>query len=314
MYSSSLNNPDRVMTVLSHEILTVALLFLLAFFIRKMVVIVPGQTAYVIEFLGKPQRVLSSGMHICMPLLTRIAHKVSLSQEQLEVTSDVKTKDDVFISLRWVLLYAVQNTDESIMNYAYKVEEPTKRLIFKAENEIRQLSSEMTLDEMYSKRDGIGARVMGDQAAEAKEYGVQIVGVTIEQPKPPGAIQEAMNSKLAAKARKDAAAMEAEATRIRIVGEAQADAESKLLQGQGIANERKAIAEGFREAAELLRAGMGDLSEKDVVAMMLAINQTDMVVNAARTGRTSTIFVPTDMSQMTLGQTLSKLQASEAAN
>lgn len=273
-----------------------ALIVLVVFILFGGIMVVPGRMVYVTEFLGKPQRrLLESGLHFRIPILNRVAYKVSLQQMQIETSSEVKTRDDVFIQIRWVLLYSVRDDREAVFSYAYKVSQPVKRLVFRVENEIRQISSTMTLAELYSQRNEIARRVIADQVADALESGLEIHGVTIEQPMPPAGIQEAMNNKLAAIARKDAAQAEAEAEMVRRVGIARAEAESKKLQGEGIANERKAIAAGFAEAAELFRQSVPGVSEDAILTLMQNVNQADMVVTASRTGKATVIFVPVDM-------------------
>ncbi|QDH24757.1 hypothetical protein D5366_05405 [Neokomagataea tanensis] len=266
--------------------------------------IIPGRMAYVCEVLGKPQRrPLKSGLNFTIPFITTISYKISLQQRQVETLSEVKTKDDVFIEIRWVLLYSVRDDDDAIFNFAYKVTEPVKRLVFKVENEIRQISSTMTLSELYSQRNAIASQVIADQTTDALESGLDIHNVTIEQPMPPKVIQEAMNNKLAAIARKDAAQAEADAEMVRRLGIAKAEAMSKQLQGEGIANERKAIAKGFAEAAATLRSSMTDASEDAILALMLNVNQNDMVTTASRTGKATVIFVPTDMNMQNITST-----------
>lgn len=284
--------PEPVLAILVIAVIA----FLAVFFLLGGVLIVPGRMVYVTEFLGKPQRnLLESGLHFRIPILNRVAYKVSLQQMQVETSSEVKTLDDVFIEIRWVLLYSVRDDREAVFSYAYKVSQPVKRLVFRVENEIRQIASTMTLAELYSQRNEIARRVIDDQVADALESGLDIHGVTIEQPMPPPEIQEAMNNKLAAIARKDAAQAEAEAEMVRRVGIARAEAESKKLQGEGIANERKAIAAGFAEAAELFRKSIPDVSEDAILTLMQNVNQADMVVTASRSGKATVIFVPIDM-------------------
>ncbi|MBR0558835.1 SPFH domain-containing protein [Neokomagataea anthophila] len=276
--------------------LIILLLIIGAILLLNGIIIVPGRMVYVYEFLGKPQRKpLNSGLHFIIPVLNRISYRVSLQQEQVETLSEIKTKDDVFIEIRWVLLYSVRDDSDAVFNFAYKVSEPVKRLVFKVENEIRQIASTMTLSELYSQRNAVARQVIADQTADALDSGLDIHNVTIEQPMPPKVIQEAMNNKLAAVARKDAAQAEADAEMVRRLGIARAEAESKKLQGEGIANERKAIAAGFAEAAATLRASMTEVSEDAILALMLNVNQNDMVTTASRTGKATVIFVPTDM-------------------
>lgn len=285
-------------------LLLIALIIIGGILLLNGITIVPGRMVYVYEFLGKPQRkLLNSGLHFIIPVLSQISYKVSLQQEQVETLSEIKTKDDVFIEIRWVLLYSVRDDSDAVFNFAYKVSEPVKRLVFKVENEIRQIASTMTLSELYSQRNAVARQVIADQTADALDSGLDIHNVTIEQPMPPKVIQEAMNNKLAAVARKDAAQAEADAEMVRRLGIARAEAESKKLQGEGIANERKAIAAGFAEAAATLRASMTEVSEDAILALMLNVNQNDMVTTASRTGKATVIFVPTDMNTQNIAAT-----------
>ena len=257
--------------------------------------LVHGQQAVVVERLGVPQpRPLQQGLRFVMPL-SSVKERVDLRQKQVEHKSDVKTSDDAFINIAWVLRFSVQNTNEAILAYVYKVEKPVDQLVFRVENELRQIISGMTLNELYGQKDSIARQIIADQANNALETGLRIDGVVIEQPLPPKAVQEAMNNKLAAMAKQQAAVAEAEAERLRRVGMAMAESQSKQLQGEGIAKQRMAIARGFKESVDLLREGMPEASMSDITTLLLQANQNDMVTTASSTGKATVIFVPLSM-------------------
>ena len=257
--------------------------------------LVHGQQAVVVERLGVPQpRPLQQGLRFVMPL-SSVKERVDLRQKQVEHKSDVKTGDDAFINIAWILRFSVQNTNEAILAYVYKVEEPVNQLVFRVENELRQIISGMTLNELYGQKDSIARQIIADQAINALETGLRIDGVVIEQPLPPKAVQEAMNNKLAAMAKQQAAVAEAEAERLRRVGMAMAESQSKQLQGEGIAKQRMAIARGFKESVDLLREGMPEASMSDITTLLLQANQNDMVTTASSTGKATVIFVPLSM-------------------
>ena len=257
--------------------------------------LVHGQEALVLERLGVPQpNPLRQGLNF-LPPLSAVKERIDLRQKQIERTSQVKTGDDAFIEIAWVLRYSVQNADHAILAYVYKVEKPIDQLIWRVENELRQIISSMTLAELYSQKDLIAGKIITDQATDALETGLRIDGVVIEQPMPPANVQQAMNAKLAAVAKQQAAVAEAEAERLRRVGIATAESQSKELQGQGIAKERMAIAEGFKQSVDLLKEGMPDATMAEITAMLLQSNQNDMVVTASRGGNATIIFVPISM-------------------
>ena len=284
-------------------VIVVAILVTLYLFSRLR--LVHGQQAVVIERLGVPQpRPLQQGLRFVMPL-SSVKARVDLRQKQVEHKSDVKTGDDAFINIAWVLRFSVQNTSEAILAYVYKVEEPVNQLVFRVENELRQIISGMTLNELYGQKDSIARQIIADQAINALETGLRIDGVVIEQPLPPKAVQEAMNNKLAAMAKQQAAVAEAEAERLRRVGMAMAESQSKQLQGEGIAKQRMAIARGFKESVDLLREGMPEASMSDITTLLLQANQNDMVTTASSTGKATVIFVPLSMGS--IGQITSLL-------
>jgi regulator of protease activity HflC (stomatin/prohibitin superfamily) len=257
--------------------------------------IINGKSVAVVEYFGQPKPLpLRPGLHFLMPF-NRIRFKLDLRQQQIEKKSSVKTKDDAFIDIQWVVRYSIKDDNDSIMQYCYKVEQPIERLIFKVENELRRIISEMDMKEIYSQRDQISTTIMEDQSKEALETGLWIDGIVVEQPIPPQGVQDALNNKLAAIAKKEASAAEADAEMIKRVGIAKAESESKKLQGEGIAQERNAIVAGFSKSIDDLRTAIPQATEADLLKLILTTMQCDMVTTASNSGKSTVIFVPVEM-------------------
>lgn len=257
--------------------------------------IIKGKSAAVVEYFGQPKSLpLRPGLHFLMPF-NRIRFELDLRQQQIERKSSVKTKDDAFIDIQWVVRYSIKDDNDAIMQYCYKVEQPIERLIFKVENELRRIISGMNMKEIYSQRDQISMTIMQDQSKEALETGLWIDGIVVEQPIPPQGVQEALNNKLAAEAKKEAATAEADAEMIKRVGIARAESESKKLQGEGIAQERNAIVAGFSKSIDDLRVAIPQATEADLLKLILTTMQCDMVTTASNNGKSTVIFVPVEM-------------------
>ncbi|MXV35558.1 MULTISPECIES: SPFH domain-containing protein [unclassified Saccharibacter] len=272
-----------------------AIVFGVLLYIWQHIFVVHGQTALVTEQFGVPiKRALYPGLRILLPF-RRVVNRVDLKQTQIERNSQVKTQDDAFLSIQWVVRFSVKPTDEAILAYTYKVADPVSQLIWRVENELRQIIHSMTLQDLYAQKDQISQRIIGDQAKNALETGMQIDDVVIEQPMPPPDVMAAMNNQIAALSRQKAAAAEAEAERLRRVGLAKAESESKELQGQGIAKQRLAIATGFKESFELMQEGLPSASSHEIMTLMHKTIEADMVSTASADGKSTIIFIPTGM-------------------
>lgn len=277
--------------------LAALLVAVIVYYLATHLLIVRGQTVLVTELFGVPiKQPLYPGLRVLLPF-RRVVKKINLQQIQVERTSQVKTQDDAFLSIQWVVRFSIKPTDSAILDYTYKVDDPVSQLIWRVENELRQIIQTMTLQELYAQKDQISHKIIGDQTQNALETGMQIDDVVIEQPMPPAEVMAAMNNQIAALSRQKAAAAEAEAERLRRVGLAKAESESKALQGKGIAQQRLAIATGFKESFELMKEGLPDTSSHDIMALMLKTIEADMVSTASTEGKSTIIFVPTNLTQ-----------------
>lgn len=212
--------------------------------------IVKQQTAVVIERFGKFQSIRQSGLHLKIPLVDRIAGRLSLKIQQLDVIVETKTLDDVFVKLKVSVQYVVIR--DKVYDAFYKLEYPHDQITSFVFDVVRAEVPKMKLDDVFVKKDDIAIAVKRELQEYMSEYGYDIIKTLVTDIDPDAQVKEAMNRINASEREKIAAQFEGDAARILIVEKAKAEAESKRLQGQGIADQRREIARGLEESVEVL--------------------------------------------------------------
>lgn len=223
----------------------IALLILFKFFF-----IVKQQTAVVIERFGRFQSIRNSGLQMKIPLMDRIAGRLSLKIQQLDVIVETKTLDDVFVKLKVSVQYVVLR--EKVYDAFYKLEYPHDQITSFVFDVVRAEVPKMKLDDVFVKKDDIAIAVKRELKEYMSEYGYDIIKTLVTDIDPDAQVKAAMNRINASEREKIAAQFEGDAARILIVEKAKAEAESKRLQGQGIADQRREIARGLEESVEVL--------------------------------------------------------------
>ncbi len=212
--------------------------------------IVKQQTATVIERFGKFQSIRQSGLQMKIPLVDRIAGRLSLKIQQLDVIIETKTLDDVFVRLKVSVQYMV--VKDNVYDAFYKLEYPHDQITSFVFDVVRAEVPKMKLDDVFVKKDDIAIAVKRDLQEYMSDYGYDIIKTLVTDIDPDAQVKAAMNRINASEREKIAAQFEGDAARILIVEKAKAEAESKRLQGQGIADQRREIARGLEESVEVL--------------------------------------------------------------
>ena len=211
--------------------------------------IVKQQTAAIVERFGKFLSIRQSGLHIKIPLIDRVAGRLSLKIQQLDVIVETKTLDDVFVRLKISVQYKV--IKEKVYEAFYKLDYPHEQITSYVFDVVRAEVPKMKLDDVFVKKDDIIA-VKTELNEAMMDYGYDIIKTLVTDIDPDAQVKEAMNRINASEREKIAAQFEGDAARILIVEKAKAEAESKRLQGQGIADQRREIARGLEESVEVL--------------------------------------------------------------
>ncbi|MEL7270609.1 MAG: SPFH domain-containing protein [Bacteroidota bacterium] len=212
--------------------------------------IVKQQTAVVIERFGRFNSIRNSGLQMKIPLVDRISGRLSLKIQQLDVMVETKTLDDVFVKIKVSVQYLVIRT--KVYDAFYKLEYPHDQITSFVFDVVRAEVPKMKLDDVFVKKDDIAIAVKRELQEYMSEYGYDIIKTLVTDIDPDAQVKAAMNRINASEREKIAAQFEGDAARILIVEKAKAEAESKRLQGQGIADQRREIARGLEESVEVL--------------------------------------------------------------
>ena len=211
---------------------------------------VKQQTAAIVERFGRFQGIRQSGLQWKIPLVDRISGRLSLKIQQLDVIVETKTKDDVFVRLKVSVQYKVIR--DKVEDAFYKLDYPHDQITSYVFDVVRAEVPKMILDDVFLRKDDIAIAVKTELNDAMQNYGYDIIKTLVTDIDPDAQVKEAMNRINAADREKTAAQYEGDAARILIVERAKAEAESKRLQGQGIADQRREIARGLEESVEVL--------------------------------------------------------------
>ena len=213
--------------------------------------IVKQQSAAVVERFGKFISTRQSGLQLKIPIIDRVAGRLSLRIQQLDVVVETKTKDDVFVKVKVSVQYKV--IKDKVYDAFYKLDFPQDQITSYVFDVVRAEVPKMILDDVFEKKDDIAIAVKGELNEAMKNYGFDIIKTLVTDIDPDAQVKESMNRINASEREKVAAQFEGDAQRILIVERAKAEAESKRLQGQGIADQRREIARGLEDSVKVTR-------------------------------------------------------------
>lgn len=270
--------------------------------------IVKQKSAVIIERFGKFQRVAKAGLNLKIPLVDRKAGVINLRVMELPVDIETKTLDDVFVRLVVSVQYYVVETDEGIRQSFYKFDNPARQIQSYVFDSIRSEVPKLILDDVFAEKDKIASAVQKELSETIAQYGYAIIKALVTDIDPDAKVKQSMNEINAAKRMKEAAKEYAEADKIKVVAAAEAEATSKKLQGEGIAAQRVAIANGLKDSVEEVRGAMEEgVTGREVMNMLFMTQHYDTISRLAEEG-VNTIFMP--YSPSTVGDLQTQIQSS----
>lgn len=267
---------------------TYLILFVIVVIVASGLFIVKQQTAAIIERFGKFVAIRQPGLHIKIPLVDKVVGRMSLKILQLDVIVETKTKDDVFVKLKVSVQYKV--VPSSVYDAFYKLDFPQDQITSYVFDVIRAEVPKMKLDDVFEKKNDIANAVKGELNEAMTNYGYDIIKALVTDIDPDGQVKEAMNRINAAEREKVAAQYEGDAARILIVEKAKAEAESKRLQGQGIADQRREIARGLEESVDVLN-GVG-INSQEASALIVVTQHYDTLQSIGEHTNSNLILLP----------------------
>lgn len=249
---------------------------------------VKQQTAAIVERFGKYIGTRQSGLQFKIPVIDKIAGRINLKIQQLDVIIETKTKDDVFVRLKISVQFQVRK--DHVYDAFYKLENPHDQITSYVFDVVRAEVPKMKLDDVFERKDDIAIAVKRELNEAMSNYGFDIIKTLVTDIDPDAQVKEAMNRINAAEREKVAAEFEAEADRIKIVAKARAEAESKRLQGQGIADQRREIARGLEESVDVLN-NVG-INSQEASALIVVTQHYDTLQSMGEQTNSNLILMP----------------------
>lgn len=263
--------------------------------------VVEQQRAVIVERFGKFVRIATAGLNFKIPLVDRVAGRVSLKVQQLDVRAETKTKDNVFVHVIVSVQYYV--LPQKVYDAFYQLNDPAVQINSYVFDVVRARVPKISLDELFEKKDEIAIAVKEELNETMVNFGFEILNALVTDIEPDTKVKEAMNEINAAQRLRVAALEKGEAEKIIKVKAAEAEADSKALQGKGIADQRKAIIEGLKTSVEDFQQSVKGATSQDVMNLVLLTQYFDTIKELGENSKTNTILLPhspggmTDLSQ-----------------
>ena len=277
-------------TDLSEAVPNIVILLVISLLIFKTILIVREASAAVIERFGKFQSIRVSGLSLIIPFIDRKAATVNLRVQQLDVTVETKTLDNVFVNLQVSVQYQVRK--EYVKEAYYSLDNAKNQIASYVFDDVRAEVPKLELDDVFAKKEDIAIAVQTNIAQSMAEYGYNIIKALITDIDPDHKVKDAMNRINAAKRDREAAEEEGEAQKIIIMKQAEAEAESKRLSGEGIAQQRLEIVRGFKESVEDFKKSLDTVTHEEIMQFVLMTQYFDTIKDIGANSKNSSILMP----------------------
>ena len=260
-------------------------------------------TVALIEQFGKFTKIAKPGLNVVIPCFCEFpAATVSMRLQQMEVSCETKTKDNVFVLIRVAVQYQVNDDEESIKNAHYRLTNPKQQIESYVFDVVRSSVPKIDLDDVFTTKEEIAQNIKSELTSAMSSFGYTILASPITDIDPDKEVKRAMNDINKAKRLRLAAQDEGEAVKIKAVKEAEAeaarteiqakaDAEAKFLAGQGIARQRQAIMEGLRESVNAFKSEVQDVDAKTVMDLMIVTQYFDMMRDVGANSKSNAVFL-----------------------
>lgn len=272
------------------EFLAIAFIFLVVIFFFSSFFTVNQQTNAVLEIFGKFSRIAKPGLNIKIPLIEKVVSRVNLRIQQLNITVETKTKDNVFVHIIVSVQYFV--IPNNVYDAFYKLNNPESQITSFVFDVVRAEVPKIDLDDVFLRKDDIAVAVKNELSHVMSDFGYEIIKTLVTDINPDSKVKESMNEINAAQRMRMAAMEKAEADKIMKVKSAEGDAESKALQGKGIADQRQAIVDGLRKSVDSFQNNVNGISTREVMNMIILTQYLDTLRSIGSESKSNTILIP----------------------
>jgi regulator of protease activity HflC (stomatin/prohibitin superfamily) len=251
---------------------------------------VEQQTIAIIQRFGRFHRESGPGIHMKIPILDRVVGRINLRVQQLDVAIDTKTEDNVFVKMIVSVQYFV--LPEAVYAAYYKLDDARRQITSYVFDVVRAQVPNIKLDDVFAKKDDIAEAVKVELSHVMEGFGYGIMKALVTDIEPDARVKEAMNEINAAQRMRVAANEKGEAERILKVKLAEGDAQSKALQGRGIADQRQAIVAGLRDSVDEFQRSVPGTTAKDVMNLVLMTQYFDMLKEIGASSKSTAVLIP----------------------
>lgn len=241
-----------------------AILLLVIIFLSRCVAIVPTQSAYIVERLGKFRGVLHAGFHVLIPFFDRVAYRRSLKEQVLDVPEQTCiTRDNVSVSIDGVLFLQVLSPEKS----AYGISDYEWGAIQLAQTALRSAIGKLEMDKTFEERARINQEVVEALDDATAAWGVKVLRYEIRDITPPASVMEAMEKQMRAEREKRAVIAQSEGNMQSQINLAEGAKAAAIAESEGLKQAMINKAEG--EAAQIRTVAQATADGLDAVAMRL---------------------------------------------
>lgn len=250
--------------------------------------VVQQNRVQIVQRFGKYANTLDSGLNLIVPLIDRVVADISLAMQNQIFQVDTVTNDKVTIRLKANLVYSIDRA--RVTDYYYKLSNPLETLTSFVENYVRSYVSSQTHEELLERREEISEYLIKHLDEKMSVWGIKISSFQVMDIVFPAEITDAMSKVVASQRLKEAAMNEAESAKIRVVKQAEAEKESRILMGEGVAGERRAIIDGLKESIDDMRT-ITDIDTKEVMNLVVISQYFDTVRAVGESENSKIIFM-----------------------
>ncbi|KAG4087074.1 band 7 family-domain-containing protein [Neocallimastix lanati (nom. inval.)] len=251
---------------------------------------VKQQNCAIIERFGKYHRIAKSGLHFKIPIVDKICSILTLKIQQLNVSVETKTKDNVFVNLVVAVQYRV--LADKVYEACYMLQDPEQQIKAFVFDLVRAQVPLLDLDDVFSKKDDIAIAVKNELEGQMAEFGYGIIKALVTDVNPDANVKAAMNEINTAQRLRIAATEKGETEKIMKVKQAEAEADAAILQGKGIAGQRQAIIEGLSDSVGEFVKQIPGTDPARVMDMVLMIQYIDTLKEIGGNSNSNIVFVP----------------------
>jgi len=273
-------------------LIIIFLVFSVIFFFLSMI-IVNQKEAKIMQRLGKFHSVRRAGISFRIPLIDQVAGIQNLQIQELRVPVETITKDKVTLKIEVAIQYLIKADVDSIQNSFYELADSTAQIESFVFDAVRAEVPKMELDMVYENKDHIANTVMEGLNSLLSNYGFDIKKTLVVDILPDAKVVGAMNAINEQKRLRQAAEEKGEADKILIIKAAEAEKESKKLQGEGVALQQMAVLKGREKAIKDLTVGT-NMEVKDATELVMKLIDQDTLISMGEKNK-NVIFMPSDL-------------------